>query len=116
MAGEWVELKWLKAKGYYSLEEFIANRMEVTLKLAWLNCNNGKKRGAKLKDRLSESGMAVNVFWRKKGCVDWWEKLDNTIRKKVFCTFLGKATKSLVLLFSFCYGFVLLFLFVSIYY
>ncbi|CAA3021146.1 uncharacterized protein LOC111410844 [Olea europaea subsp. europaea] len=95
MAGEWVELKWLKAKGYYSLEEFIANRMEVTLKLAWFNCNSGKKRGAKLKDRLSASGMAANVFWRKKGCVDWWEKLDDTIRKKVFRTFLGKAAKSL---------------------
>ncbi|KAL2477973.1 Nucleotidyltransferase family protein [Forsythia ovata] len=95
MAGEWVELRWLKAKGYYSLEEFIANRMEVTLKLAWLNCNSGKKRGAKLKDRLSASGMAANVFWRKKGCVDWWEKLDDTVKKEVFRTFLGKATKSL---------------------
>lgn len=97
MAVEWVELGWLKAKGYYSLEEFVVNRMEVALRLAWLNCNSGKKRGAKLKERLSAAGVAVNVFWRKKGSVDWWEKLDDSVKKKVYSTYLGKAARSLVI-------------------
>ncbi|KAG8363403.1 hypothetical protein BUALT_Bualt19G0018700 [Buddleja alternifolia] len=95
MAAEWAELGWLKAKGYYSLEEFVVNRMEVALRLAWLNCNSGKKRGVKLKERLSVSGVAVNLFWRKKGCVDWWEKLDDGMKKKVYCAYLGKAARSL---------------------
>lgn len=95
MAAEWVELGWLKAKGYYNLEEFVVNRMEVALRLAWLNSNSGKKKGAKLKERLNAAGVAANVFWRKKGCVDWWEKLDDSVRKKVYCTYLGKAARSL---------------------
>ncbi|KAI3449090.1 hypothetical protein Pfo_005755 [Paulownia fortunei] len=95
MAGEWVELGWLKAKGYYSLEEFVVNRMEVALRLAWLNSNSGKKRGVKLKEKLSAAGVAANLFWRKKGCVDWWEKLDGSVKKKVYCAYLGKAARSL---------------------
>lgn len=97
MAGEWVELGWLKAKGYYSLEEFVVNRMEVALRLAWLNSNTGKKRGVKLKERLTAAGVAANLFWRKKGCVDWWEKLDGSVKKKVYCAYLGKAARMLVL-------------------
>lgn len=99
MAGEWVELGWLKAKGYYSLEEFFVNRMEVALRLAWLNSNSGKKRGVKLKERMSASGVAANLFWRKKGCVDWWEKLDGSVKKKVYFAYLGKAARSLVLVY-----------------
>ncbi|XP_073313820.1 uncharacterized protein [Primulina huaijiensis] len=97
IAEEWVELGWLKGKGYYSLEEFVVNKMEVALRLAWMSCNSGKKRGLRLKERLSAAGMAANLFWRKKRCVDWWEKLDCSVKKKVFCAYLGKAAKSLVL-------------------
>ncbi|KZV49037.1 hypothetical protein F511_10988 [Dorcoceras hygrometricum] len=96
IAGEWLELGWLKGKGYYSLEEFLVNKMEIALRLAWMSCNGGKKRGSRLKERLSAAGMAANLFWRKKSCVDWWEKLDSSVKKKVFCAYLGKATKSLV--------------------
>ncbi|KAL2251531.1 UNVERIFIED_CONTAM: hypothetical protein Sindi_2275400 [Sesamum indicum] len=95
IAEEWVELGWLKAKGYYSLEEFVVNRMEVALRLAWLNSNTGKKRGVKLKERLNAAGVAANLFWRKKGCVDWWEKLDDSVKKKVYSAYLGKAARSL---------------------
>lgn len=101
MSGEWPELGWLKSKGYYSLEEFVVNRLEVALRLAWLNCSSGKKRGVKLKERLNASGMAANLFWRKKGCVDWWEKLDAATRKKLFVTYLGKTAKMLVI--DLCY-------------
>ncbi|KAK6120570.1 hypothetical protein DH2020_045701 [Rehmannia glutinosa] len=94
MAGDWVELGWLKEKGYYSMEEFVVNRMEVALRLAWLNSNSGKKRGVKLKEKLSVAGVAANLFWRKKGCVDWWEKLDGSVKKKVYCAYLGKAARN----------------------
>ncbi|XP_042016015.1 uncharacterized protein LOC121763991 [Salvia splendens] len=95
MAADWLELAWLKAKGYYSLEEFVVNRMEVSLRLAWLNSTSGKKRWPKLKERLIAAGVAANVFWRKKGCVDWWEKLDDSVKKKVYSTYLGKAARSM---------------------
>ncbi|KAK2650643.1 hypothetical protein Ddye_018132 [Dipteronia dyeriana] len=95
LGGDWVELDWLKAKGYYSVEAFVVNRLEVALRLAWLNCNNGKKRGVKLKEKVNAAGVAANVFWRKKGCVDWWGNLDVAMRRKVFTATLGKAAKSL---------------------
>ncbi|XP_051129424.1 uncharacterized protein LOC127250278 isoform X2 [Andrographis paniculata] len=95
MAAEWAELGWLKAKGYYSLEEFMVNRLEIALRLAWLSGNSGKKRGVKLKERVSAAGVAANLFWRKKGCVDWWEKLDGSVKKKVYCTYLAKAARTL---------------------
>ncbi|XP_050204087.1 uncharacterized protein LOC126654076 isoform X2 [Mercurialis annua] len=92
---DWVELEWLKAKGYYSIEAFVANRLEVALRLAWLNCGNGKKRGVKLKEKVAAAGAAANVFLRKKGCVDWWLNLDDETRRKFFNVVLGKAAKSL---------------------
>ncbi|CAK7347853.1 unnamed protein product [Dovyalis caffra] len=95
LGADWVELEWLKARGYYSIEAFVANRLEVALRLAWLNCGNGKKRGVKLKEKLSASGVAANVFWRKKGCVDWWKNLDEELRRKFLNFALGKAAKSL---------------------
>ncbi|KAK4849669.1 hypothetical protein QYF36_027137 [Acer negundo] len=95
LGGDWVELDWLKAKGYYSVEAYVVNRLEVALRLAWLNCNNGKKRGVKLKEKVNAAGVAANVFWRKKGCVDWWGNLDVATRRKVFTVTMGKAAKSL---------------------
>ncbi|KAK1430360.1 hypothetical protein QVD17_13036 [Tagetes erecta] len=94
---DWVELNWLKVKGYYSLEAFVANRLELALRLSWLHLNIGKKRGVKLKEKsvCAMAGVAANVYWRKIGCVDWWRKLDDQTKKKVFKTVLGKAARSL---------------------
>ncbi|KAI6702712.1 hypothetical protein NL676_011848 [Syzygium grande] len=97
LGADWVELGWLKAKGYYALEAFVANRLEVALRLAWLNCNSGKKRGVKLKEKLAMAGVAANVFWRKKGCVDWWSNLDAEVRRKAITSVLAKSTKALTL-------------------
>ncbi|KAJ0112454.1 hypothetical protein Patl1_00187 [Pistacia atlantica] len=97
LGADWVEFDWLKAKGYYSIEAFVANRVEVALRLAWLNSNNGKKRGVKLKEKINAAGVAANVYWRKKGCVDWWRNLDTAMRRKVLTTIFGKAAKSLTL-------------------
>ncbi|XP_057498206.1 uncharacterized protein LOC130782800 isoform X1 [Actinidia eriantha] len=95
LGSEWVELEWLKAKGYYSVEAFVANRLEVALRLSWLNCNIGKKRGVKLKEKASAAGVAANVYWRKKGCLDWWGKLDAATRRNILRVILGKSAKSL---------------------
>ncbi|KAF8020459.1 hypothetical protein BT93_G1006 [Corymbia citriodora subsp. variegata] len=97
LGADWVELSWLKAKGYYALEAFVANRLEVALRLAWLNCHSGKKRGVKLKEKLAMANVAANVFWRKKGCVDWWSNLDAEVRQKALTSVLGKSTKALTL-------------------
>ncbi|XP_030966510.1 uncharacterized protein LOC115987155 isoform X5 [Quercus lobata] len=96
LGSDWVELEWLKAKGYYTMEAFVVNRLEVALRLAWLNCNNGRKRGVKLKEKASTAaGVAANVYWRKRGCVDWWRNLDATARRKILTVVLGKSAKSL---------------------
>ncbi|KAK7260115.1 hypothetical protein RIF29_25888 [Crotalaria pallida] len=95
LGADWVELHWLKSKGYYGIEAFIANRVEVAMRLAWLNSSGGKKRGVKLKEKLNGVGIAANVFWRKKGCVDWWLNVDAVTRKKVLTTIMSKAAKNL---------------------
>ncbi|XP_020112641.1 uncharacterized protein LOC109727150 isoform X2 [Ananas comosus] len=96
-AAAWPELAWLKNKGYYSLEAFVANRLEVALRLVWLSGHGGKKpKGGKAaKEKAGTVGVAANAFWRKKGCLDWWLGLDCGHRKKIYDAFLGKATKSL---------------------
>lgn len=94
----WQESEWLKGKGYYSMEAFIANRVELALRLSWQDCHGGKKqRVVKAKDRIGIAALAANVFWRKKGCIDWWLGLDPGTRKKITVTFLRKGAKSLVL-------------------
>ncbi|KAF8379237.1 hypothetical protein HHK36_028669 [Tetracentron sinense] len=95
LGSAWEELPWLKAKGYYSMEAFVANKLELALRLSWLNCNGSKKRGAKLKEKASVAGVAANFYWRKKGCLDWWGGLDPGVRKKIFKTVLCKSTRSL---------------------
>ncbi|KHG08006.1 DNA polymerase sigma [Gossypium arboreum] len=95
LVSDWIELEWLKSKGYYSVQAFVVNRLEVALRLAWLNCNNGKRRGMKLKEKMKAAGVAANVYWRKKGCLDWWVNLGDATRKKVFKAIFGKAAKSL---------------------
>ncbi|KAL6007839.1 hypothetical protein ACLOJK_033342 [Asimina triloba] len=92
---KWHEMPWLKAKGYYSLEAFVANGLEQALRLSWLSCCTGKKRGAKVKQKLEAAGVAANVFSRKKGCLDWWEGLVPAVRRKVLRYVLGKAAKRL---------------------
>lgn len=95
-SSDWVELEWLKAKGYYTMEAFIANRLEVSLRLAWLNTCSGKKRGMKLKEKLNAASAAANAYWRTKACADWWQNLDAATQKKVWTCLLGKSAKSVV--------------------
>ena len=46
-ASKWEELPWLKAKGYYSLTAFVANKLELSLGLSWLH-SHGKKRSSRM--------------------------------------------------------------------
>ncbi|XP_071722479.1 uncharacterized protein [Rutidosis leptorrhynchoides] len=96
LGSDWVEFEWLKEKGYYTIESFVVNRLEVALRLAWLNnCGSGKKRGVRLREKLNAAGIAANLYWRKKACVDWWTNLDSVLKQKVLVTVLGKSAKSL---------------------
>lgn len=84
-ASKWEELPWLKAKGYYNLTAFVANKLELSLGLSWLH-SHGKKRSSRMNSTANSHevhkigrdlvGIASNVFWRKKACVDWWSKVD----------------------------------------
>ncbi|XP_072977405.1 uncharacterized protein [Typha angustifolia] len=97
-ATQWPELSWLKDKGYYSLEAFVANRLEVALRLSWLSSANGGRKGKGGKggrEKLGDAGIAANAFWRKKGCLDWWAGLDPGQKERILDAFLGKAAKSL---------------------
>ncbi|XP_010523091.1 PREDICTED: uncharacterized protein LOC104801481 isoform X2 [Tarenaya hassleriana] len=96
LGSNWVELEWLKAKGFYSMEAFIANRLEVGLRLAWLNSGSGKRKGMKLKEKLHAAAAAANSYWRKKACTDWWVNLDAVTKRKVWNSVLGKSAKSLI--------------------
>ncbi|KAF6140417.1 hypothetical protein GIB67_013186 [Kingdonia uniflora] len=95
LGSEWEELPWLKAMGYYGVEAFVANKLELALRLAWLSYNGAKKRGVKLKEKVNVAGIGANVYWRKKGCLDWWAALDPGTRKKVFRICLGQVAKHL---------------------
>ncbi|MQL99556.1 hypothetical protein Taro_032283 [Colocasia esculenta] len=93
----WQESEWLKGKGYYSVEAFVANKLEFALRFSWQDCHGGKnQRVVKSKDKIGIAALAANAFWRKKGCVDWWLGLDPGTRKKIARTFLCKGAKSLV--------------------
>lgn len=104
---KWPELSWLKDKGYYSLESYIANRLEIALTMSWREANGGGGRkgkggkGGKDKAVATTSGMAANVFWRKKGCLDWWARLDQRDRQKLFDAFLGKVSRYMVVYYVF---------------
>ncbi|KAH9290633.1 hypothetical protein KI387_034750, partial [Taxus chinensis] len=37
--------------------------------------------------------FAANVFWRKKGCVDWWSKVDGDTKTRAFKLAVTKASK-----------------------
>lgn len=104
LAAKWLELPWLKDKGYYSIESFVANRFEVALRLSWVSSEGGKKlKGGKAtKGKTLSAGLAANALWRRKGCVDWWAGLDPGGRKKIIGAFLGKAAKYLVHVFLNC--------------
>lgn len=94
---DWFEFAWLKEKGYYSLEAFVANKLELALRLSWMNATGGKRRGGvggKAKEGIA--GVSANVFWRKKGCLDWWDRMEPHLKEKVLRVVFGKSAKTLV--------------------
>lgn len=92
---DWFEFAWLKEKGYYSLEAFVANKLELALRLSWMNATGGKRRGGgTAKEGIA--GVSANVFWRKKGCLDWWDRMEPQLKEKVLRVIFAKSAKKLV--------------------
>ncbi|KAM0935770.1 putative polynucleotide adenylyltransferase [Dioscorea sansibarensis] len=102
LGAPWVEMDWLKDMGYYSMEAFLANKIEVALRLSWLASAKGKKmkvgKGKEKEIAAAVAGacVAANVFWRKKRCIDWWVGLGAECRRTMLVTLLGKESKFLV--------------------
>ncbi|XP_062178448.1 uncharacterized protein LOC133883223 isoform X3 [Phragmites australis] len=86
------ELPWLNAKGYYVIEEFVANRLEIALRMSWAAAGGcGGRKAARVGKGVKEkAGLAANAFWREKGYVDWWMKLEPRVRARIIGAFFGK--------------------------
>jgi hypothetical protein len=97
------ELPWLNAKGYYVIEEFVVNRVEIALRMSWATAGGGAGGGRKVarigKGVKEKAGLAANTFWREKGYVDWWMKLEPQVRASITAAFFGKGAMALVTFF-----------------
>ncbi|KAL6873773.1 hypothetical protein ACP4OV_013855 [Aristida adscensionis] len=91
------ELPWLKAKGYYVVEEFLANRVEIALRMSWALAGGAapRKPPRLLKALKDKPALAANAFWREKGYVDWWMKLEPRVRASITGAFFGKGALAL---------------------
>ncbi|XP_039844406.1 uncharacterized protein LOC120704174 isoform X4 [Panicum virgatum] len=93
------ELPWLNAKGYYVIEEFVANRLEIALRMSWAAAGGGGVGGRKAarvgKGVKENAGLAANAFWREKGYVDWWMRLEPRMRARIMGAFFGKGAVAL---------------------
>ncbi|KAF8658684.1 hypothetical protein HU200_059158 [Digitaria exilis] len=93
------ELPWLDAKGYYVIEEFVANRLEIALRMSWAAAGGGGVGGRKTvrvgKSVKEKAGLAANAFWREKGYVDWWMRLEPRMRARIMGAFFGKGAVAL---------------------
>ncbi|XP_062229516.1 uncharacterized protein LOC133927191 isoform X3 [Phragmites australis] len=91
------ELPWLNAKGYYVIVEFVANRVEIALRMVWAAAGGGGgRKTARVGNGVKEkAGLAANAFWREKGYVDWWMKLEPRVRARIMGAFFGKGAMAL---------------------
>ncbi|KAG0515553.1 hypothetical protein BDA96_10G288500 [Sorghum bicolor] len=93
------ELPWLNDKGYYVIEEFLANRLEIALRMSWAAAGGGGVGGRKAvrigKGVKEKAGLAANAFWREKGYVDWWMRLEPRMRARIIGAFFGKGAIAL---------------------
>ncbi|KAM0823912.1 hypothetical protein ACQ4PT_070551 [Festuca glaucescens] len=99
-AEEFPELPWLKAKGYYVIEEFVANWVEIALRMSWATAvaagGGGGKKAVRVGKCVKEkAGLASTAFWREKGYVDWWMKLEPRVRARITGAFFGKSAIAL---------------------
>lgn len=101
---EFPELPWLKAKGYYVIEEFVANWVEIALRMSWAAAGGGGGGGGGGRKAVrvgkgvkEKAGLAANAFWREKGYVDWWMRLEPRVRARIMGAFFGKGTTALVI-------------------
>uniref|UniRef100_A0A0D9WT28 Polymerase nucleotidyl transferase domain-containing protein n=1 Tax=Leersia perrieri TaxID=77586 RepID=A0A0D9WT28_9ORYZ len=104
MAGEeFPELPWLKAKGYYVIEEFVANWVEIALRMSWAAAvgsggggGGGGRKAVRVGKGVKEKAyLAANAYWREKGYVDWWMRLEPRVRARIMGAFFAKGTAAL---------------------
>jgi hypothetical protein len=100
-AEEFPELPWLKAKGYYVIEEFVANWVEIALRMSWaaaMAAGGGGKKAVRVGKCVKEkAALASTAFWREKGYVDWWMRLEPRVRARITGAFFGKSAMALVM-------------------
>jgi hypothetical protein len=97
-AEDFPELPWLKAKGYYVIEEFVANWVEIALRMSWATAVAAGKKAARVGKGVKEkAGLASTAFWREKGYVDWWMRLEPRVRARITGAFFGKSAIALVI-------------------
>nr|BAD45445.1 nucleotidyltransferase-like [Oryza sativa Japonica Group] len=103
---EFPELPWLKAKGYYVIEEFVANWVEIALRMSWAAAGGGGGGGGGGRKAVrvgkgvkEKAGLAANAFWREKGYVDWWMRLEPRVRARIMGAFFGKGTTALEIVY-----------------
>jgi hypothetical protein len=57
----------------------------------------GKKAVRVGKCVKDKAGLASTAFWREKGYVDWWMRLEPQVRARITGAFFGKSAIALVI-------------------
>lgn len=110
-ASPWEETPWLQVQGYYSVAAFIANKLEICIWSSY-SLSMGSKRSFKNQwiiktseslrskwtsgrsvDVLESAAAAQSLHERKRGCIDWWNRVDCDLKEKTVRSALIAATK-----------------------
>lgn len=101
-----------QVQGYYSIAAFIANKLEIAIwssytfsmgskrasKNSWSSKTNESLRPNRIPGRcidvLESAAVAQSLHGRKRGCVDWWDRVGSDVKEKTVRAALGAATKS----------------------
>lgn len=106
------KIKLLQVQGYYSVAAFIANKLEISIwscynfsigtkrssKNSWSSKTNESLRSNRIPGRcidvLESAALAQSLQCRKRGCVDWWDRVGSDVREKSVRSALVAATKT----------------------
>lgn len=100
-----------QVQGYYSVAAFIANKLEICIWSSY-SLSMGSKRSFKNQwiiktseslrskwtsgrsvDVLESAAAAQSLHERKRGCIDWWNRVDCDLKEKTVRSALIAATK-----------------------
>lgn len=101
-----------QVQGYYSVAAFIANKLEISIwssytlsmgskrasKNSWSSKTNESLRPYRIHGRcidvLESAAVAQSLHGRKRGCVDWWDRVGSDVKEKSVRAALVAAAKS----------------------